>query len=496
MKRILILLTLLTLFTSCRKDQMLTEVDNKPILTAKLSKLMVSQPADGKWDVLGYGYDITGQYANSESATYPVIDVERFKLERPEYIVSSGAETGTHYFAAGYNAEDFSYKMTEDSEIGIGMPKVFSGTISKNSSREDKWSSKYIYGTYSTLAIKKSLKMIVDVALLKSYLHPGFLTYVETLTPEKLVEYYGTHVLTNIKLGGKLELIYSAQSRSSNRIEAAGSGTKASYKEIFNIKANDSTNETEASSNFDEQAFVRTIGGNSGASIVANITFNSEGKPSSTYNTAAWAAGVTDDNAELVSVSPGGMLPLYELIENPAKKAALKSYIDQYLINKQVKLSDQMCTVKSNNFFNAFLRLDGSSFTSNIAGSGKVNCQYGSGPFENIIFNKLSDGTYTLESANFPGLYMRMDGSNINSALANGGGSINLQSAVGEYEKFHVTKASDGSYSIASVRFPNVHLRMDARGVTSTTNNGGGVVNCQFGFIGIYENFTISPALK
>lgn len=494
MKRTLILFAVLITLSSCRKEKLMPELDTQ--LASTLSKLMVSQPGDGKWDVLGYGYDVTGQYASSESTTFPVIDVEKFKLEQPEFVISSGAETGTHYFEAGSNAEDFSFKMTEDSKIGVGLPKIFSGTIDSNSSREDKWSSKYIYGTYSDLTIKKGLKMVIDIVLMKKYLHPGFLNYVETLTPEKLVEIYGTHVLTNIKLGGKLELIYSAQSRSSDRIEAAGSGTTASFKEIFNITTHETTNETAASSNFDEKAFVRTIGGNAGAGIIANITFNSDGKPSSTYNIAAWSAGLTDDNAELISISPGGMLPLYEFIENPAKKAALKSYIEQYLIEKQVKLSDQMCTVKSNNFFNVFLRLDGSSFISNIAGSGKVNCQYGSGPFENIIFNKLSDGTYTLESANFPGLFMRMDGSNINSGLANGGGSINLQSAVGEYEKFYVTKASDGSYSIASVRFPNVHLRMDARGVTSSTNNGGGIVNCQFGFIGPYENFTISPALK
>lgn len=34
---------------------------------------------DGAYDVLGYGYNATGEYANSNSAGYQVIDIEKIQ---------------------------------------------------------------------------------------------------------------------------------------------------------------------------------------------------------------------------------------------------------------------------------------------------------------------------------------------------------------------------------------------------------------------------------
>ena len=47
---------------------------------------------------------------------------------------------------------------------------------------------------------------------------------------------------------------------------------------------------------------------------------------------------------------------------------------------------------------------------------------------------------------------------------------------------------TDPVAAIASVQFPNVHLRMDGRGLTSMTGPGGGTVNCQYG-VGPWEKF-------
>ncbi len=47
-------------------------------------------------------------------------------------------------------------------------------------------------------------------------------------------------------------------------------------------------------------------------------------------------------------------------------------------------------------------------------------------------------------------------------------------------------------YTIGSVVFPNVYLRMDGQGVTQLTASGGGTVNCQFG-ADSFERFYIFP---
>ncbi len=70
---------------------------------------------------------------------------------------------------------------------------------------------------------------------------------------------------------------------------------------------------------------------------------------------------------------------------------------------------------------------------------------------------------------------------------ANGVGQVNCQFGVGPWEKFSI-QSEDVGYSIQSVEFPGVFLRMDGNGVTSFSGSGGGVVNGQFG-VGPWEKF-------
>ena len=76
-----------------------------------------------------------------------------------------------------------------------------------------------------------------------------------------------------------------------------------------------------------------------------------------------------------------------------------------------------------------------------------------------------------------------------------GGGYVNCQYTAGDFEKVRLRAQADGSFSIESVAFPNVFMRMDGTGVTSQTTNGGGSVNCQFNANGgIHEKFKLHMA--
>jgi len=337
MKKLFILISsTLALFACTKNDSSrLEDVKLNPNLPQKKTGKPLSA-GDGKWDLLGYGYDVTGQFANSESATWPIIDIDSLKKYHPTYVDESGAETGTHFFEVGQNASDLSQKITGKLDITGGDGFLFKGTINANFNQEDKWSSKYVYATYSSIAIKRRVKLMKDYNLLKSYLHQGFLNHVQTLSSQQLVETYGTHVLIDIKLGGKLELIYQAETHSQDRITAAGAGAKTSFLKIFNTEVHGTFDQTASSSNFNEKAFVRTIGGNAGAAIVSTVTFNNSGTPSFTFNPSGWASGVTDQNAEMIDISFDGLIPIYELIADPMKKAALQSYTQQYLNDNKV----------------------------------------------------------------------------------------------------------------------------------------------------------------
>jgi len=104
---------------------------------------------------------------------------------------------------------------------------------------------------------------------------------------------------------------------------------------------------------------------------------------------------------------------------------------------------------------------------------------------------------YFITSAeNFPvyGGQLGMDGTGVTSFSAHGGGEVYVTWVGGEPGRpgslFEIVQNADGTVNIGSVDFPGVFLRMDGTGVTSFSADGGGTVNCQFG-AGPWETFTL-----
>jgi C1A family cysteine protease len=154
--------------------------------------------------------------------------------------------------------------------------------------------------------------------------------------------------------------------------------------------------------------------------------------------------------------------------------------------------TDTYVSIGSKTFQNVFLRMDGSGVSQPTGpGGGVVNCQYTAGPWEQFVLTKQANGNYTIGSVAFPNVFLRMDGSGVDQPTGPGGGVVNCQYTAGPYEQFMIAKQSGGTYTIGSVQFPNVFLRMDGSGVSQPTGPGGGVVNCQF-TAGPWEQFILS----
>jgi hypothetical protein len=150
-------------------------------------------------------------------------------------------------------------------------------------------------------------------------------------------------------------------------------------------------------------------------------------------------------------------------------------------------------------FPNVYVRMDGTGVTSYTApGGGKVNCQFGGGPYETFKLSVHSDGSISLESTAFANVRVRMDGTGVTAFNDNGSGVVNCQfGAASTRERFRVRDQGGGLVALSSVEFPNSYLRVDGSGVTSPTDDGGGQVNCQFnttGTVDLYERFSIALA--
>lgn len=146
-------------------------------------------------------------------------------------------------------------------------------------------------------------------------------------------------------------------------------------------------------------------------------------------------------------------------------------------------------SIQSAAFPGVFLRMDGSGVTAPTGpGGGTVNCQFGAGPWEQFDLAALGNSVFNLQSNAFPGVFLRMDGSGVTAPTGPGGGTVNCQFGAGPWEAFRFELQPDNTTALASVAFPGVYLRMDGAGVTSPTGPGGGTVNGQFG-VGAWEKF-------
>ncbi|KAE8379598.1 hypothetical protein BDV26DRAFT_291194 [Aspergillus bertholletiae] len=150
-------------------------------------------------------------------------------------------------------------------------------------------------------------------------------------------------------------------------------------------------------------------------------------------------------------------------------------------------------SIESKQFPGSYLRIDGRGFTeSSGPGGGIVNVQTRVGTYETlIIVNHPEDNTFSILSAEFPNVYLRMDGRNVKSGekYPSGTGVVNCQVGSRSYEKFRLVDQEDGSKAIVSVAFPDTYLRMENQ-KGEGGSGGAGTVNCQ-SYVGTFEKFII-----
>jgi hypothetical protein len=332
MKKSLIIIPLLGLFWSCKNQNEV--LPSSKSTTLKSNKLKTFSAVDGQYELLGFGYDVTGVYGNSNSSTFQVIDVAKLNTVFPGRVVTSLNKTQNGVVSTGDQAFSYSQslsgKLTATANVG-----VFGGTIKASYSDANSFNSQYIYGSYSLMIQQKSLKFNADLATLKQYLTANFLYDIQNNTPQYIVSHYGTHVLSNIILGAKLQLMYQSQTSSTDRKTAADAGLQVSVKQVFNLDAGFTYTANSTTKNFSQNLHYITYGGDPSKALIGQIAFN---QSSPTINVAAWQNSSTVANAELIDIDANGLIRISDLIPDAAKAAAVSTYIDQYLTSQQVSL--------------------------------------------------------------------------------------------------------------------------------------------------------------
>lgn len=288
---------------------------------------------DGVNDVIGYGYDVTGVYADASASRNAVIDIPAFSAAYPNRLYVSFPNSQSFFSTWGLNARDFSSKISKTINATSAF-SAFTGTVNASTTETNTYSSKYMYGIYNLLLQKKQIQLNASTDLLKNYLTPEFLADLSNQSPAYIVSKYGTHVHVNIITGAKLEILYRSETSSSSREVAVQAGLKVSVGKIFDLGATTSTDIKDAQNNSNQRLTYHTTGG---AISVPLATVNVDGATS--VSLAAWQGSVTEANSVLVAIPADGLIEITDLVSDATQKAALQNYITQYIASRAVNVT-------------------------------------------------------------------------------------------------------------------------------------------------------------
>jgi len=149
-----------------------------------------------------------------------------------------------------------------------------------------------------------------------------------------------------------------------------------------------------------------------------------------------------------------------------------------------------LVAIQSVQFPNHYVRLDGNGVTSfTNAGGGTVNTQTFIGTYETFTLVVNGDGTVSFKSTVFNNVFIRLDAGAVAAGqlVPPGGGTVNAQFTAHSWEKFKIHKKADpagkyqGVVGIESAGFPGRYLRLDGN---------ANKVNVQ-GVFKTYEEFKI-----
>lgn len=343
---------------SCTREECLNKQNNTASFISSRSQ------GDGVYESLGYGYDITENYLGEHSIKVPVINVEAFVQDHEERFDNLFMGIIDQRTYAGETAETFLKQLIKDSNFTNSVAAMgkedtekgfFSGTITTGfkSNTLYSYSSKYSFAKAEVLKKHKQYLLNTDVETLQQYLSASFLEDLNKYPAEKIVEIYGTHVLTDITVGGKYSAYYRSaiieEENRSEKTKTVNAGVKYNMSKI-GLDTNGNWSSTEITeTNKKNSSWECHITSQGGTTIATNITISPNNPPTYTIDLGKWSETVDDTHSVLIDVNWNKTYPIYDLISDYNKKAELKAAVEKYIESKRIKIVKSSYVYRSYN---------------------------------------------------------------------------------------------------------------------------------------------------
>lgn len=342
---------LLCIVSSCNNEE---EFDFDNIDRDTISE-QTRAVGDGKYDALGYGYNCF--YSDFSDPLYvqaKVINLERLKEGRGRNQI-----TGNEIFfnkseineslLHGRTESRVAYgtsisKLTEKlhvnvkTSLGTSILKLFSldleATVDQNSTHNS------LNSFYKVDALKTTRRLTLPYtspSRLKYFLSDELLSDLKYLTIKEIVDKYGTHVMTDILLGGKFSAFYTGNKESIDQNNEQEFKAESGFL-LSSIKAGVKYDRTLFKSFTNVNIYINTFGGTVNSNAIINQS------PDGTLNNVSldytgWMNSVTTSSEALIGIgSPSTeMYLLSEFVDNIIIKkeieGALTNNIPSYILS-------------------------------------------------------------------------------------------------------------------------------------------------------------------
>jgi hypothetical protein len=349
MKKILLILFTASLFMSACSQKVediipdipspdspcATLADSNDIVIYEHQNNDLYEYGDGMYDLLGHGTDVTIDYAATHEASKSlVIYIDRLAEDHPEYIKAEYTPNYEYYYSNySANAIDYLEKLTVEQGLPANNP-VSSMALSKNFYNalinNGRFNSAFVYSSYDYINVKKSFAIETPISVLVNYTTNPFNYYINNHSPKEIVRRFGTHLLAKIRVGGRMNSTYQSETCNPDRAYASKVGIKMFTDRIEGIEHIEDVDVNLISKNFNSHRRIGTRGG-------SRVTYWEGGK----LITEEWINSINDENCICVDLwGDDSLIPIYELIADPVKKAEIKEYVDNYLKENKAYLSE------------------------------------------------------------------------------------------------------------------------------------------------------------
>ena len=314
MKKNIILIVITILFLSCSDNEIIPEV-----IIPEQSTPTTRSVGDGKYDALGFGYNcFYSNFSNPLYAKAQVIDLQKLEagigtdqLTGKKFIFNPSKiiEAQLHGLTESRTAYGTSIeKLTEDMRFYIHTSldqkkiiKLFSldieSTITNSSNYQE------LNSFYKVDALKATRRLTLpytNPAQLKYFLTDEFLFDLKNLSGKDIVNKYGTHVMTDILLGGNFSALYTGKYKSSGSTSGKEFKTSASFL-MSSIKGETKFDKTTFKSFTNVNVYIKTQGGRNAVSTIINQTGDGTlGNFSIDYN--SWINSVDINSESLIGI--------------------------------------------------------------------------------------------------------------------------------------------------------------------------------------------------